>query len=814
MSFRLKNTIIEASAFANTAKDPMFDVNKLQNIQIDNNLDMVTAGQVLFFDGTEWTYANAIGPTGADQTSTTGPIGPFYSGHTGPNNTGNADTGPTGISNTTLGHTGPTGPGDPINGETGTTGFQHSLTGHTGPVSGINADTGPTGFQAADIGPTGATGPLSSGMADDGPTGPTGPGGVSKTGPTGASASAVADTGPSGPPGGGKGIDEHTGPTGPKGYLPENLLMAVANITPVVVSDNTVTTLDGSISFNTSGYYLIFDSGKFGVPLGLWKIVVDVEWSDVSGSSRNIEIVDANDLNSPPLATSRILPTGSSPTKQQLIYLGNFNNVNKTLQFRAFQNSGSPVNLTGTISLYSYTIGFPTGPTGAPGPINPGTNAFALRFVNHDIINPPIEVGIFYQRGGTGAATGYHMAPSGNPSNPIQKIENATGAAVSGLFKFNWADTDLPRVNANTNVREIILGGDEPILESMRIYIAKRTISGNPGPFASWTTDPVTAIAGGIPQALIQTLSKDDLTADFAEISYNVPEGAHTLFTNQSTVDGMIIPLTLTVFYKNNEGYRRMTNGPVGIAQNMQTLIDNYVAAATGTIFIDTLLPPSDPARLSAPQKLSATGPWNDYMDTYVDQVWDTWTNDTLSFYPIPNATFDRADITTDSTTMYINATGSAPFSFTVPKNRVKGYSRDILGQAGIWAEGSGSEKTVKSYVVTAFARGVAHLQGTLFDSTTIFKGAAFQNSVWNDWEGKGRNFYQNVNPHIYAKFLHDNSLNGIIDGVNLPFGYALSFDDVYNWSSEITSDPFGTSPTTDTQLERLVIDIYENDNL
>ena len=85
-----------------------------------------------------------------------------------------------------------------------------------------------------------------------------------------------------------------------------------------------------------------------------------------------------------------------------------------------------------------------------------------------------------------------------------------------------------------------------------------------------------------------------------------------------------------------------------------------------------------------------------------------------------------------------------------------------------------------------------------------------FRNSIWNDWKDKGANFYQNINSHVYAKFIHDNSVEGTIDTVTLPFGYALSFDDVYNWSSEITSDQV----SGDTQLERIVITVDGNSNI
>jgi len=486
--------------------------------------------------------------------------------------------------------------------------------------------------------------------------------------------------------------------------------------------------------------------------------------------------------------------------------------ISMQLYIQAAHDGGPTLAVSGTISVFSYTQAIPTGPTGPQSPVPPGANEFALRFVNHDTTNPPLELGIFYQD--VPGTTGYHMAPSGNANYPSQVNINPTGIAVSSLFKFTWSD--LPIVNGDTNTREIILGGSTPVLNSMRIYISKTSISTTPAPFTTWTSDPSTGIIGGVPQSLIETLPASTMTIDFAEISYNVPAGGHTLFSNQSTVDGLNIPLSIEVIYKNAVGNRRMTNGPLGITEKMSTLLSAYSSQTTGTTFWSTLLPdPSAPARISAPQKLSATGPWNNYMDTYVDQVFEKWNGDTLTFTPISTTIFTSANVTTSPTGMHVSATGGTPglFEFDIPKNLITGYSRDILGQSGVWVTGDSNEQVVKTYLVSAFARGVIHLQDEQYASSSIFKGTPFSNSTWNDWLAKGVNFYRNVNPHIYGQYLHERSLINNVDGVFLPFSYALSFDDVYNWSSEMTSDQVGTSPTTETQLERVIIEIYENDN-
>src|SRR3990167_6280673 len=106
---------------------------------VDPDINNVTDGAVLIYDGEKWTYTY----TGAFE--------------------GSAVTGPTGISPGTTGSTGSTGPiGYHI---TGPTGPQKSNTGYTGP-SGIIL-TGYTGPQKSNTGPTGSFGVI--------PTGPSGP---------------------------------------------------------------------------------------------------------------------------------------------------------------------------------------------------------------------------------------------------------------------------------------------------------------------------------------------------------------------------------------------------------------------------------------------------------------------------------------------------------------------------------------------------------------------------------------------------------------------------------------------------------------
>ncbi len=159
------------STFSNRVKlvgeQPAFNADELFDVPIDPDLFMVQAGEVLFFDGVQWTH----GPGGGGTTGPTGPGG----GGTGPTGPAGGGTGPTGPSgavgfSTNTGATGPTGPLGRT-GPTGPDGFSTN-TGATG-ATGVTGQTGPDG-SAANTGSTGSTGPDGSGT---GPTGPTGPDG-------------------------------------------------------------------------------------------------------------------------------------------------------------------------------------------------------------------------------------------------------------------------------------------------------------------------------------------------------------------------------------------------------------------------------------------------------------------------------------------------------------------------------------------------------------------------------------------------------------------------------------------------------------
>jgi hypothetical protein len=159
---------------------------------------------------------------------------------------------------------------------------------------------------------------------------------------------------------------------------------------------------------------------------------------------------------------------------------------------------------------------------------------------------------------------------------------------------------------------------------------------------------------------------------------------------------------------------------------------------------------------------------------------------------------------------MFVNATGGGgpPFSFQIPRSDVQNFSLDIFGNSGVWATGSDPVKNVKTFLVSTFCRGNLDKQDDLTGGSTGGK----LNRVWNDWLANGANFYQNLPDNfLYAKFIHDFTIDGSIDNIVRKYAYGFPFDDVYEWSATIASDSQAGGAT---QAERLIVDIYTNDNM
>lgn len=727
-------------------------------------------------------------------------------GYTGP--IGRMTTGPRGLEGT--GSSGYTGP-------TGYTGYQQNYTGPTGPVN--RSLTGPTG---PTIGRIGSTGPAYSGTFT-GTTGPTGSFARENTGYTGPT-NFTGITGPLGPSSG-------TGPTGPRGntgisVLPDPLLAASCSISPAIILPNNESNVSGNLTFTTSSYYIVWNGNApepamFGVPQGLWKIVFSVNWAaGTTASYRQLSVIDNN---TELVIAQNIMPSnGSAVLNQQLSWIGTGDLNGNTFRFEVLQNDSTNVNISGGfISLYSYTQGTPNGYTGSSAPAVPGRYEFSVKMINHDLTTPPVQLAMIYEND-AGSASYYFTVNGSNNMHPTPGNAVASSGPVSNLFLFNWAD--LTTATDDSNAKVFILGTDDsgsPVeLNSLRIYIAKTDVYNNPSQYALWASDG-NGLVGGIPQSYLETYTASQMIIDFVEITYNKPVGQYTIFCNTTQVDGMSIPISLTLNYKIIDGNRRANIGPLGMQNtSMSSLLTSYASTATGSIFWSTLVPTGTPARLSAINKLiSPPAGTESYYNSYVDSVWDSLNTSSggtgVNFYGLGEATFQTCLIYTDTSNMYVTSTGGvSPYpntlTYNIAKSDVYDHTLDIFGNAGVWATPSGftgSNSVVvlktKAYIVAAMCRSIIQNQDTLTGGTS----GLFNNTVWNDWLAQGANFYTNSTPFIYPKFIHDNSILATTSEGTRAYCYGLSFDDVELWSSTITSNQI----TNNTQVETVNIDIWEN---
>lgn len=742
------------------------------------------------------TVAGLIGATGS--TSSTGPKGVSGSGSTG--NTGN------------------TGPTTQAIGPTGASG----LPSITGP-------TGPTGVSASQGGIRGSTGPPSI----TGATGPTGPT-SNTTGPKGPAGGLSILTGPTGPPG----LALGTGPTGAQGAssasggLPSPLLAASVSVADQSIPSGQSTPIAGTLTFNTSNYYIIWGGNSptggaatIGIPAGLWKVVFNVNWTGGSSGFRTLTILDPN--SGQPLGQN--IAAFSSPSQSQQVTWINYTDGGATngmtMQFEVEHNDPSTLEITsGFISLYSYTQGTATSNTSDPGPNTPAQFQFAVRFTNHDLTNPPVQLAMIYQND-AGSTSFYYSPNTGSPGYPAPSNPVSPSGAISNLFLFNW--NALPNSTTVANAKEIIigtdLGGNAIELNSLRFYIAKTDVFDNPSQYSLWTADG-NGLVGGIPESYLESYTAAQMTIDFVETTYNKPAGQYQFFGNTTQVDGMSIPMTIALQYKIQNGNRRANFGPLGITTDMAQIINGYAASYTGTIWSNTIVPLGTNTRLAAIQKLIniPTGA-NSYYDPYVAVVWNALNTgaggNTVAFNGIGEATFTTCTIYTDPNNMYVSTTGGtagypSSISYTIPRNQVTGNSINIFGNAGVWATATTSGNTgavelkTKAYIVCALCRGVCQDQDTPTSGTS--GNPPFPNTIWNDWLAQGKNFYTNTPIFPYPKLIHSYALNATTSQGTRPYAYGLSFDDNFNWSSTVSSNVV----SSDTQVEVLNIDIYGNSNI
>jgi hypothetical protein len=672
--------------------------------------------------------------------------------------------------------------------------------------TGSTGFTGYTGFIGY-MGPSGHS-PVK------GPTGYTGYSGY--IGPTGANSSDLV------------------GPTGPAGstsfspltssFVPSDPLVAKLNITSQsIISDSEITISNYTTEFTTSNFYVTLENSVIGLPFGLWKIVVNLQWENSSSGKREIFMKSSapatlNNL----IAHTTFTDSSSNDSFQQLTYIGSFGSQSvDTLPFfiSANQDSGSPINVSGSVNIYSYSNEISTSPTGPPSPIEPGVREFALRFVNSDLAHPPQKIGIFYGQAVSGG--GYVSVSSGVAT----QVNNPTpGTKVSSLF-FDW--TDLNIVDGNSNIREVILGSTGSVYNSSQIYIAKTDLTYDNG-LETWLISPDGKQSPPISYYL--SASADELTLDVVEFTYNWSAGNITNYEmtfNQTNVDAWSIPITISMLYKYINNARRMTNGPVGSILDSNEMLNDFKTSATGTVFYPGYVEVGGVgARLINTTHQSNSADINTYTNPYSTQFWNSWLSTPLTFYPGstgPSSPWSRAtlsttgDISMVGSVATINGFGTDPVTFQILGSDIYDKGNDLYGNTGIWVTGTSTEQNIKAFLAAALTRGIAHLPGDFLGTHSYVAAIDSSDTNWNDYNDRGESFYNNIDPNIYGKIIHKNVLRGTINSFTLPYAYAIAYDDTFGYSSTITSEiinPPVSGSAPDTQCLRAEISIYTNNNL
>ena len=91
MSFKINNTIVNKDTITPQDQKPLFNLNKLQSTNLDEQLSLTSEDSYLYYDGTKWISKNFIpfgeegstGPTGYTQIGSEGAAGIVVSGYIG-----------------------------------------------------------------------------------------------------------------------------------------------------------------------------------------------------------------------------------------------------------------------------------------------------------------------------------------------------------------------------------------------------------------------------------------------------------------------------------------------------------------------------------------------------------------------------------------------------------------------------------------------------------------------------------------------------------------------------------------------------------
>lgn len=245
-----------------------------------------------------------------------------------------------------------------------------------------------------------------------------------------------------------------------------------------------------------------------------------------------------------------------------------------------------------------------------------------------------------------------------------------------------------------------------------------------------------------------------DVYFDFAEMAILQPDNASPgIFVNTTRVDHFGFPLTLRV-----EGQGDKTVGePVGTSR--ATIFDEFRATVPPE-FNGLAQLPYDPYRIVAPAHASfRPGQINgDYLQSYIDSVWDKFRNEDLVFELVGLGQFrgrvngDRFVFTggNDNGTYYING---------------KPNTSEVLLGSGLLADPTGATDATRGTQLQIQAQLCAALNRHVAATPS-------------DWYRQAAHYPAGLAANWYAKFWHDHAISGL--------AYGFAYDDVGDFSPSI----------------------------
>jgi len=248
----------------------------------------------------------------------------------------------------------------------------------------------------------------------------------------------------------------------------------------------------------------------------------------------------------------------------------------------------------------------------------------------------------------------------------------------------------------------------------------------------------------GIVYPNIENPTDPNLNKTFDWIEFNLQNG--TIFCNTTQVDIFGIPLILRLYDNFNSSY--ILNGEVGITHTAETIF-NLWNSNVPSEFLHLL----QGNRIVAPihGNFAAGKTYSSYFDSYINSVWQQYTNNDLVINIPPKTYTGRVG-------------GDNRLAFTTPGDPNVYYvskptTQDIFMGAGALASGNSVELALEAIICAGFNRHV------IDDASKL---------------NNPNEYYKSAPANFYSKFWHDVSIN------NKAYGFC--YDDVNDQSTTLVS--------------------------